>query len=127
MQQSILLAKKYRYTTKPNPVVGALILDKNEVICQGAHEQYGGAHAEVNCLNQLIKLNITKNNNNMMVFMAVIILIQIRIIIFIIIVFVLSIIILFIILIIFHIILKIENIFINSIIFVNDIIRFIIF
>lgn len=63
MQQAILLAQKYRFTTKPNPVVGALILDKNEVICQGAHEQYGGAHAEVNCLNQLKKLNITNTEN----------------------------------------------------------------
>ena len=63
MQQAILLAQKYRYTTKPNPVVGALILHKNEVICQGAHEQYGGAHAEVNCLNELKKLNITNTEN----------------------------------------------------------------
>ena len=63
MQQAILLAQKYRFTAKPNPVVGALILNKNEVICQGAHEQYGGAHAEVNCLNQLKKLNITNTEN----------------------------------------------------------------
>lgn len=35
----------------PNPLVGALLADADGIIAEGWHQYYGGAHAEVNCLN----------------------------------------------------------------------------
>jgi diaminohydroxyphosphoribosylaminopyrimidine deaminase/5-amino-6-(5-phosphoribosylamino)uracil reductase len=36
-----------------NPMVGCVITDRNGVILgEGFHQQYGGAHAEVNALQQ---------------------------------------------------------------------------
>lgn len=34
----------------PNPLVGCVIVARDEVIGEGWHERYGGAHAEVNAL-----------------------------------------------------------------------------
>lgn len=40
--------------TSPNPTVGCVILNKNfEVISTGYHKKYGGAHAEIEALNQV--------------------------------------------------------------------------
>ncbi len=36
--------------TAPNPLVGAVLVHEDRVIGEGYHEQYGQAHAEVNCL-----------------------------------------------------------------------------
>ncbi len=37
----------------PNPMVGALLLYKNSIIGEGYHQEYGKAHAEVNCINSV--------------------------------------------------------------------------
>lgn len=37
--------------TAPNPVVGSVLVYKDEIIGEGCHQHYGGPHAEVNCLN----------------------------------------------------------------------------
>ncbi|MEG0805579.1 MAG: bifunctional diaminohydroxyphosphoribosylaminopyrimidine deaminase/5-amino-6-(5-phosphoribosylamino)uracil reductase RibD [Lachnospiraceae bacterium] len=50
MQQVLELAKKAGGATRPNPLVGAVIVKHNEVIGQGYHEKYGGNHAEVNAI-----------------------------------------------------------------------------
>ncbi|MCY6960535.1 bifunctional diaminohydroxyphosphoribosylaminopyrimidine deaminase/5-amino-6-(5-phosphoribosylamino)uracil reductase RibD [Clostridium brassicae] len=48
MKRAIELAKKGEGLTKPNPLVGAIIVKNNKVIGEGYHEFYGGPHAEVN-------------------------------------------------------------------------------
>lgn len=52
MRKCINLAKKGEGFVSPNPLVGAVILDKNgNVAGYGRHEKYGEAHAEVNAVN----------------------------------------------------------------------------
>lgn len=48
MQRALALAEKGRYGVSPNPMVGALVLDREgRVVGEGAHLQCGGPHAEV--------------------------------------------------------------------------------
>lgn len=52
MEKCIELAKKAEGKVSPNPMVGAIVLDKNGVIAgEGFHQKYGEAHAEANALN----------------------------------------------------------------------------
>lgn len=37
----------------PNPMVGAVLVHENRIIGEGWHRQYGGPHAEVNCINSV--------------------------------------------------------------------------
>jgi len=37
----------------PNPMVGAVLVWNDRIIGEGYHEQYGQAHAEVNCINSV--------------------------------------------------------------------------
>ena len=55
MQVALDLSKDFKFTAKPNPVVGALIVRNGEIVAQGAHESWGKNHAEINCLNNLDK------------------------------------------------------------------------
>jgi diaminohydroxyphosphoribosylaminopyrimidine deaminase/5-amino-6-(5-phosphoribosylamino)uracil reductase len=41
------LAERGRRTTRPNPVVGAVVANEGEVVGEGWHERKGGPHAEV--------------------------------------------------------------------------------
>ena len=50
MLRAISLADTYKYTAKPNPVVGALILKDEIIISEGAHERFGENHAEINAI-----------------------------------------------------------------------------
>ena len=50
MLRAISKAEKYKYTAKPNPVVGAILLKDNEIISEGYHIRYGKNHAEINAL-----------------------------------------------------------------------------
>lgn len=53
MQRALRLAYRGRYTTSPNPMVGALVVDRNgAVVGQGYHRRAGGPHAEVYALRQ---------------------------------------------------------------------------
>ena len=47
------LAEKAKGYTAPNPLVGAVLVYNGHVIGEGWHQQYGEAHAEVNCLNSV--------------------------------------------------------------------------
>uniref|UniRef100_UPI0038CD1BF5 bifunctional diaminohydroxyphosphoribosylaminopyrimidine deaminase/5-amino-6-(5-phosphoribosylamino)uracil reductase RibD n=1 Tax=Tepidibacter aestuarii TaxID=2925782 RepID=UPI0038CD1BF5 len=51
MKRAIELALKGKGYTSPNPLVGAVIVNKGRIIGEGYHEYYGGAHAEVNAIN----------------------------------------------------------------------------
>ena len=47
LEQALELAERGRGTTRPNPVVGALVVRDGRVVGAGWHERPGGPHAEV--------------------------------------------------------------------------------
>jgi diaminohydroxyphosphoribosylaminopyrimidine deaminase/5-amino-6-(5-phosphoribosylamino)uracil reductase len=47
LDRALELAERGRGTTRPNPVVGALVVADGEVVGEGWHERKGGPHAEV--------------------------------------------------------------------------------
>jgi diaminohydroxyphosphoribosylaminopyrimidine deaminase/5-amino-6-(5-phosphoribosylamino)uracil reductase len=50
MRRALALAERGWGQTAPNPMVGAVVVQGDEVVGEGWHETYGGAHAEVNAL-----------------------------------------------------------------------------
>lgn len=52
MNRALKLAQKGMYTTSPNPSVGCVITQGDEVIGEGYHIKAGGPHAEVHALAQ---------------------------------------------------------------------------
>lgn len=55
MQRCIELARKGAGAVAPNPMVGAVLVHNDMIIGEGWHQQYGKAHAEVNCINNAIQ------------------------------------------------------------------------
>ncbi len=55
MQRCLELALKGKNSVAPNPLVGSILVYENRIIGEGWHEQYGRAHAEVNCINSVEK------------------------------------------------------------------------
>lgn len=53
MQRCFQLALKGEGFTKPNPVVGAVVVHDNKIIGEGYHRHFGGPHAEVNAINSV--------------------------------------------------------------------------
>ncbi len=53
MQRCLQLALLGAGNVAPNPMVGALLVNEGTVIGEGFHKQYGQAHAEVNCINNV--------------------------------------------------------------------------
>lgn len=51
MLRCIELALKGAGSVAPNPMVGAVLVFDGRIIGEGYHQQYGGPHAEVNCIN----------------------------------------------------------------------------
>jgi diaminohydroxyphosphoribosylaminopyrimidine deaminase/5-amino-6-(5-phosphoribosylamino)uracil reductase len=47
LDRALELAERGRGTTRPNPVVGAVVVAGDEVVGEGWHERKGGPHAEV--------------------------------------------------------------------------------
>jgi len=52
MARALRLAERGRYTAHPNPVVGCVLVNDNDVIGEGFHAKTGAAHAEVNALRE---------------------------------------------------------------------------
>ncbi len=50
MLRAITKAEKFKFTAKPNPVVGAILIKDKEIISEGYHVKYGKNHAEINAL-----------------------------------------------------------------------------
>ena len=50
LSRAIELARRGTGAVRPNPVVGAVIARGEEVLGEGWHNEYGGAHAEVNAI-----------------------------------------------------------------------------
>ena len=58
MRKALKLALKGKGKTSPNPIVGAVLLDKDlNFVSEGYHKKYGEAHAEVNAINSAIEQN----------------------------------------------------------------------
>jgi len=55
MLRCLELARKGAGYTAPNPMVGAVMVDENSIIGEGWHEEFGKAHAEVNCIQDAIR------------------------------------------------------------------------
>jgi diaminohydroxyphosphoribosylaminopyrimidine deaminase / 5-amino-6-(5-phosphoribosylamino)uracil reductase len=51
MKRCFQLAKLGEGFVAPNPMVGAVLVHEDRIIGEGYHQEYGKAHAEVNCLN----------------------------------------------------------------------------
>lgn len=47
MQRALELAALGRFTTSPNPNVGAVVIKDGVIVGEGYHQQAGGPHAEV--------------------------------------------------------------------------------
>lgn len=52
MWRAIQLAERGRYSTSPNPVTGAVIVQKQKIVGEGFHLRAGEAHAEVEALRR---------------------------------------------------------------------------
>jgi diaminohydroxyphosphoribosylaminopyrimidine deaminase/5-amino-6-(5-phosphoribosylamino)uracil reductase len=50
LARAIELARNGNGSVKPNPVVGAVVARGEEILGEGWHQEYGGAHAEVNAI-----------------------------------------------------------------------------
>src|SRR5947208_1250865 len=50
LARAIELARRGTGAVRPNPVVGAVIARGEEILGEGWHREYGGAHAEVNAI-----------------------------------------------------------------------------
>jgi diaminohydroxyphosphoribosylaminopyrimidine deaminase / 5-amino-6-(5-phosphoribosylamino)uracil reductase len=62
MKRCIELALLGASSVSPNPMVGAVLVHKGQIIGEGYHIKYGEAHAEVNCIasvNEKLKDNIS--------------------------------------------------------------------
>ncbi len=57
MSRCIQLAKLGAGNVAPNPMVGAVLVYENKVIGEGYHQQFGEAHAEVNCIRNVNEKN----------------------------------------------------------------------
>ena len=53
MAQAIKLAENGRYTTRPNPCVGCVLVKAGQLLAEGWHYRAGEAHAEVHALSQV--------------------------------------------------------------------------
>lgn len=62
MQRCLQLAGKGNGFTKPNPLVGAVVVHNNKIIGEGYHRKFGEAHAEVNAINSVKDEELLKNS-----------------------------------------------------------------
>lgn len=58
MAQALALSKLGRFSTKPNPMVGCVIVKNNQIIGEGWHIKAGENHAEVNAIRDVYKRHI---------------------------------------------------------------------
>ena len=56
----IEIARNGGQKVSPNPMVGSLLVENNEIIGEGYHESFGSNHAEVNCIQ-----SVTSNNHEL--------------------------------------------------------------
>lgn len=54
MRRALQLASLGIEKARPNPMVGCVIVENDEIIGEGWHQEYGKAHAEVNAVNSVL-------------------------------------------------------------------------
>lgn len=54
MQRCLDLAQRGAGSVAPNPLVGAVLVHEGRIIGEGWHQQYGGPHAEVHCVQSVL-------------------------------------------------------------------------
>jgi diaminohydroxyphosphoribosylaminopyrimidine deaminase / 5-amino-6-(5-phosphoribosylamino)uracil reductase len=57
IQRCLQLAQLGAGNVAPNPMVGAVLVHNDTIIGEGYHQEYGKAHAEVNCINSILEKN----------------------------------------------------------------------
>lgn len=62
MSRVIQLAQSGKGLVEPNPLVGCVIVRNTEIIAEGFHAAYGGAHAEVNAINRVNDKSLLKES-----------------------------------------------------------------
>lgn len=60
IKRCLQIAKNGLGTTRPNPMVGCVIVSNNKIISEGYTSAYGGNHAEVNAINKVADTSILK-------------------------------------------------------------------
>lgn len=53
MERALTLARRGEGLTRPNPPVGAVLVQNGKIVSEGWHKKAGGPHAEVNCLRKV--------------------------------------------------------------------------
>jgi diaminohydroxyphosphoribosylaminopyrimidine deaminase/5-amino-6-(5-phosphoribosylamino)uracil reductase len=53
LHRCLKLAQQAAGHVAPNPLVGAVLVHQDRIIGEGFHRQYGGPHAEVNCIDSV--------------------------------------------------------------------------
>lgn len=62
IKRCLELAAPHLGNVSPNPVVGALIIENNTIIGEGAHFEFGGHHAEVNAIQNVKDKKLLANS-----------------------------------------------------------------
>lgn len=62
INRCIQIGKNGLGTSRPNPMVGAVIMHNNRIIGEGFTSSYGGAHAEVNAINSVKNKELLKDS-----------------------------------------------------------------
>jgi diaminohydroxyphosphoribosylaminopyrimidine deaminase / 5-amino-6-(5-phosphoribosylamino)uracil reductase len=62
MRRCLELALRGSGFTRPNPMVGAVIVYKDRIIGEGFHQKAGGPHAEVNAINSVSEKSLLKHS-----------------------------------------------------------------
>ncbi|MCB0399948.1 MAG: bifunctional diaminohydroxyphosphoribosylaminopyrimidine deaminase/5-amino-6-(5-phosphoribosylamino)uracil reductase RibD [Winogradskyella sp.] len=62
IKRCLQIAKNGLGTTRPNPMVGAVIVYNNRIIGEGFTSPYGGPHAEVNAINAVNNKSLLKDS-----------------------------------------------------------------
>jgi diaminohydroxyphosphoribosylaminopyrimidine deaminase / 5-amino-6-(5-phosphoribosylamino)uracil reductase len=55
IERCLQLAEKGKGFVAPNPMVGAVLVHQDRIIGEGYHQQYGQAHAEINCFDSVVE------------------------------------------------------------------------
>ena len=56
MRRALEVARRGEGRVHPNPLVGAVLVKNGRILSEGAHERFGGPHAEVNALRGIKKI-----------------------------------------------------------------------
>ncbi|WP_100612292.1 bifunctional diaminohydroxyphosphoribosylaminopyrimidine deaminase/5-amino-6-(5-phosphoribosylamino)uracil reductase RibD [Confluentibacter lentus] len=62
IKRCIEIAKNGLGSTRPNPMVGCIIVHNNNIIGEGFTSAYGGNHAEVNAINSVVDKHLLKDS-----------------------------------------------------------------